>query len=361
MKIVKSRLQFHEVSVPIRGGYRVRFEHGKATVPDDLADILASRTFGGYYTVIEHDVLQLLQSGNRRVCVSRDMGLGDVLMATPLIRKLKRDYKAKIDFRVCKQYHSLFENNPNIDKLYDFNDASFDTSEHILIDLYKIVENMEAIGRHLHRADAFCAVADLQITPEERRPDYFMRATERAKAIKRIESLRVKRHGVVGYVVRSSTDNRNWDVAMHERVLAALTTNGYGVVLLDHEAQSLGVGNAGVLNLCGKLALREVAAVMAATDVIVTPDTGLFHMAAALDVPTVAYFGPMAIETRQAHTNLHMVEERRNCARWPCRSYSCLNREPGSRQPRCLSVQPWRVVAAVNEAAGRQASIRMAA
>ena len=41
-----------------------------------------------------------------------------------------------------------------------------------------------------------------------------------------------------------------------------------------------------VINAAGKLSLREAAALIARLDVLVTPDTGPLHVAAALKTPT---------------------------------------------------------------------------
>ncbi len=46
------------------------------------------------------------------------------------------------------------------------------------------------------------------------------------------------------------------------------------------------------LNLAGRLSLNETACVLARAAAYVGPDTAVTHMAAALDVPTVALFGP---------------------------------------------------------------------
>lgn len=46
------------------------------------------------------------------------------------------------------------------------------------------------------------------------------------------------------------------------------------------------------LNLAGHLSLNQTACVLARATAYVGPDTALTHMAAALDVPTVTFFGP---------------------------------------------------------------------
>lgn len=46
-----------------------------------------------------------------------------------------------------------------------------------------------------------------------------------------------------------------------------------------------------IIDLVGQLSLQEVAAVLAGADALVTPDSGLLHLAYAVGTPTVALFG----------------------------------------------------------------------
>jgi len=47
-----------------------------------------------------------------------------------------------------------------------------------------------------------------------------------------------------------------------------------------------------VENLCGKTSLEQLVEVVAGLDLLITNDTGTLHVAAALDVPTLALFSP---------------------------------------------------------------------
>lgn len=78
----------------------------------------------------------------------------------------------------------------------------------------------------------------------------------------------------------------------------------------------------GCVNLCGHTGLREAIALIERCRVFVTNDSGLMHVAAALDVPQVAIFGPTDHATTYPASNLAvMVCEPTPCA--PCMKPHC--------------------------------------
>ncbi len=81
------------------------------------------------------------------------------------------------------------------------------------------------------------------------------------------------------------------------RILAeALVERGDGVVVLGspseaEASEAIVTGLRGTANLCGRTTLGEVVDVMSACDVVVSNDSGLMHVAAAVDTWVVALFG----------------------------------------------------------------------
>jgi heptosyltransferase-3 len=122
---------------------------------------------------------------------------------------------------------------------------------------------------------------------------------------------------------------------------------------------------AGTLDLAGRLTLAGVAALLARAALYVGPDTAVTHIAAALDVPTVALFGPTdplvwgpwpaRYEAAhgpwrrlgaQAAGNVRVVQGETACA--PCDKEGC-ERHTGSTSD-CLQQLPAaRVIAAVEK------------
>ncbi len=77
-----------------------------------------------------------------------------------------------------------------------------------------------------------------------------------------------------------------------------------------------------ILNLCGTTQLKEAVAVMRSVDAVVTNDSGLMHIAAALDIPLVALYG----STDPQHTppyspHARIMQLKLDCS--PCFAREC--------------------------------------
>ncbi|MDD4885684.1 MAG: lipopolysaccharide heptosyltransferase II [Thiomonas sp.] len=89
---------------------------------------------------------------------------------------------------------------------------------------------------------------------------------------------------------------KQWPVA-HYAALATLAQQaGYGVAVLgaprDAAAGDAIAGHApGALNLCGATRLDEAIALLASSSGVVSNDSGLMHIAAALERPTIGVYG----------------------------------------------------------------------
>ena len=84
-----------------------------------------------------------------------------------------------------------------------------------------------------------------------------------------------------------------------------------------------------ILNLAGKTNLGELAALFSLADVVITPDTGPMHLAAAVKAPLVALFGPTAPWRTGPYGNEHVILRKdlpcSPCFRKKCPTGECLN------------------------------------
>ena len=68
--------------------------------------------------------------------------------------------------------------------------------------------------------------------------------------------------------------------------------------------------------------IRELGAILSLCDMVVCNDSGPMHLAAALDVPTVAVFGPTDyVAWRPMSENATIVKRDMPC--WPCKAHEC--------------------------------------
>lgn len=122
---------------------------------------------------------------------------------------------------------------------------------------------------------------------------------------------------------------KRWPVS-HFSSLAELIIQRYPeaqIVLLgsakdDDVCEAIHANVSGTLNLAGKTSLEEAIALIAGTDILVTNDSGLMHVASAFDLPVVALYG----STDYRHTppfsrQSHIMSLDLDCA--PCQKREC--------------------------------------
>jgi ADP-heptose:LPS heptosyltransferase len=84
-----------------------------------------------------------------------------------------------------------------------------------------------------------------------------------------------------------------------------------------------------VLNFAGKTGLRELAGIFALSDLVVTPDTGPMHLAAAVKASLIALFGPTAPWRTGPYGNNHVILRKplacSPCFKKVCGTKECMN------------------------------------
>lgn len=262
----------------------------------------------------------VLRSGDEVILIRR-YGMGDALMATPLIRHLS-NRGVIVDLLTHERFAPLFEGSPylrrvltqkaeNIGRDYD---ACLD------VDLYSPSPQSTQQNR-IREMGAYLGIA-LE-SADECRLDLFLRDDELGAARALLAGLP---RPWIAYAWASNGKNRNWSRPTHEKAFRDLSKSGGSIIVLGDKPAPVGYAPS-LLNLSGKTpGIRDAAAIIAVCDGIVTPDTGLFHIAAALDKPIAAYFGPFPIEDRTsgAETSLTVINDAPSACPWaPCGAFDC--------------------------------------
>lgn len=89
---------------------------------------------------------------------------------------------------------------------------------------------------------------------------------------------------------------KQWPLDHYAELAGALVAEGFQVWLLgsarDHDAATrIGAGREGIFNLCGRTELVDAVDLIALCRAVVSNDSGLMHVAAAVSTPLVAIYG----------------------------------------------------------------------
>ncbi|WP_210718066.1 glycosyltransferase family 9 protein [Amycolatopsis acididurans] len=119
--------------------------------------------------------------------------------------------------------------------------------------------------------------------------------------------------GDPGYVVvhpAASVPAREWPAAQCAEAVRMLTGDGYRVVVTGGPADkelTARVAGEYALDLAGRTDLSQLAAVLSGASVLVAPNTGPAHLAAAVGTPVVSLFAPVVPAARWAPYGVPVV------------------------------------------------------
>jgi heptosyltransferase-2 len=140
---------------------------------------------------------------------------------------------------------------------------------------------------------------------------------------------------------------KQWPSTHYDKLAHLLAARGFQIWVLGSEndaaaARPIANGNPSVLDFTGQTSLGDAADLIALSSAAVCNDSGLMHVAAALDVPLVAIFGSSSPEHTPPLSRRAVVETLRlECA-------PCFKRRCPLDHTRCLTgIAPEKVLAAL--------------
>ncbi|MDD5175929.1 MAG: glycosyltransferase family 9 protein [Sterolibacterium sp.] len=278
----------------------------------------------------------------RRILLACPQRIGDVLLATPLARSMKRAWpKAELDMLVFQGTEGVLEGNPDIAQVitvprrsswvarirqlrllwrrYDLAISPLPTdraritcwaagrqrigllgpglqerTKALLLDQYQLFDNLDThtVSMGLRMAEMLGIEPCFEVVPPRTTPAHLKALLARLDPLAGAPFAVLHPYPKYRY--------KMWTTAAWIALAQGLRAHGLGVVFtgsaeasetayVDEIARAL-PGRA--LNLAGTLSLGETAELIRRARLYVGPDTAVTHIAAATGIPTIALFGP---------------------------------------------------------------------
>ncbi len=263
-----------------------------------------------------------------KILVIRFSSIGDIVLTTPVLRCLKNQLEGEIEIHYLtkKQYKGIVENNPNVSKVYSI-DKSTDEVIHELknelydyvVDLHKNLRSKRAVRRlkcltfsfhklnyqkwlmttfkidklpRIHIVERYlAAVKALGIENDNLGLEFYIPEKDKVA----ISSLPIThQNGYVAFAIGAQHATKRLP---NQKIIEICKQLNLPVILLGgKEDESTGnliqqeVGEK-VYNACGKYNLNQSSSLVEQSKVLITHDTGLMHIGAALGKKIISVWG----------------------------------------------------------------------
>lgn len=316
----------------------------------------------------------------RRVLIIRFSSFGDIILTTPVIRCVKEQLDAEVHYLVKARYKAALENNHYIDRIITFENNVAEALEFLraqdydwIADLHHNLRSLK-VKRALRRPGAafpklnvekwFMTTFKLNKLPDVHIVDRYFETVkalgvvndglgldifpgeEDAVDIDKITAGRMLPGSFVAMAIGAGVPTKN---LTDEQWLTLVKSSAFPVILLGGPADKvrgewLASQSENCINLAGTLSLMGSASVIAQAIGLVTPDTGLMHVAAAMHIPVLSVWGNTIPEfgmTPYYPAGMNVFEKRFEVKQLSCRPCSKIGFAKCPRGHfRCMKDQP---------------------
>ena len=220
--------------------------------------------------------------------IVRQLAMGDVLLATPIVRQLYKDYGGNCHIDLLTLKPEIFANNPYIRRVFtpeSFSEAKGPYTRVINLDL--AYENMP----HVHIVDAYALTSHGAADKiENKRLELFSSDADRAGA-KSAQTKDIGGDYVVIHMRKDTWPSRNLPDATWKKILdILLESTDFKIVQVGSSHEIAFNYHPRLLNMLGKFNVHELREIIASAQCYVGVDSGTLHIAACTDTPIVAMF-----------------------------------------------------------------------
>jgi len=247
-------------------------------------------------------------------------GIGDILMSTVAIDALKKKYPTKSIHVACQNsVREVLLNNPNIDEIIDVDSAINFKRYYMIFDISSPCARYEStrvkMGKDVEksRTEIYVEATGVRNLISDLIPKYFVTKEEKEEAEKFLSMVGAKKDKpIVAIGLKSAEEYRDWPESKYKELIESLKED-FQVLTLHHTRDHF---YEGTIDACG-LPIRKAAAILSLCDGLITIDTGILHIGAALEIETIALFGPIDFRPRcKGYKNITVIKADMPCI--PC-------------------------------------------
>ena len=257
-----------------------------------------------------------------RLLVRRDAGLGDCLMIAAVLKDVKKDNpNLEIVLGVPQHITGLFERMPYIDRVCTDHEIFLDPKYKpaVQVDLSEYCER-HRLATSIDRISIFASAFGISVGDGIAR--YPVTNEEKKRAVEWLAERGLKKdRKTIGIVFRAATDKRTWPIHRIAGLVEILVRDGYNAICFDRDKRYTDIVGDSAIYCCGE-DITFVANVISVCDGIVTPDTGLLHLAMSVQDNgkpfVIALFGAIDPNLRMRWYNNYHVFYKESLDCTPC-------------------------------------------
>ncbi len=318
----------------------------------------------------------------KQILFIRPGGIGDAVLLVPVLRSIRSAYECRVDILAESRNCGIFELCPVVRAVYRYDkpaefftcikkryDLIIDTEQwhRLSAVIARMIRSRLKIGfatnnrkrlfshtvpyshEEYETFSFFRLLSPLGLPVPDRIDTPFLTLPDSANTKAEALLAPIGTERFVAVFPGASIPERRWGYKNFSTVSKKLNRLNLPVVIIggreDREAGEKILQNTHGTNLAGKTSLAESAAVLARALLLISGDSGVLHMAAGLDIPTVSLFGPGISEKWAPRGRKHMaINHHLECS--PCTRFGYTS--PCHRHARCIQdITPNEVMDAV--------------
>ena len=272
-----------------------------------------------------------IDANNKRILFIRGMGMGDFLFLSPLIQFIKDKYPTTtIDFAAAQYQHSMLKLIPNINKIIELPilKKDFDNYDYH----FTVTDIIEQSNSNTNVYDQyFNALGETDIDQSYKRPI--------------IKNIPLKpQDKTIGIHPFANNPIRSMELHLIKLLIDKLINKDYIPIVFSNaqeKQQALPILNQKQIKWAIDMVMdmESTAMLLATCSQVIAVDSVIVHLAQAINVPTIAIYGPFPAETRvKYYTNINIIDTHPNCRCFSHNTQICS--KSTSSDAICLHIDP---------------------